>query len=135
MPRKPKAKNALSANQPIAYLAMKDFRGASYYAAMLCAMQSKTDIVTASYFEATPVKEFCGIFNVGEMRVSIKNSATVLPTKGFYAFKYFNSLYRMGGEVAVDCDNGDLQITAAAGNGAGGLMKKLPRATAKTLSL
>ena len=111
-----------SLNQPIAYHAMKDFRGASYYAAMLCAMQSKTDIFTASYFEATPVKEFCGIFNVGEMRVSIKNSATVVPTKGFYAFKYFNSLYRMGNEVTVDCNDDAIQVTAATGVIGNGLM-------------
>ena len=111
-----------SLNQPIAYTAMKDFRGASYYAAMLCAMQNKTDIWTASYFEATPVKEFCGIFNVGEMRVSIKNGATILPTKGFYAFKYFNSLYRLGSEVKADCDNDDLQITAATGADGNGLL-------------
>ena len=109
-------------NQPIAYHAMKDFRGASYYAAMLCALQSKTDIFTASYFEATPVKEFCGIFNVGEMRVSIKNSTTVVPTKGFYAFKYFNNLYRMGSEVAVDCNNDVVQVLAATGECGNGLM-------------
>jgi len=109
-------------NQPLYYPAMKDYRGACYYAAMLCAMQSKTDIAGATYFEAAPVKEFCGIFNVGEMRVSIRNSACVVPTKGFYAFKSFNSLYRMGEEVAVNCDNEDIQVLAAKGDCGNGLL-------------
>ena len=109
-------------NQPLYYPAMTDPRGACYYAAMLCAMHSETDIAGAAYFEATPVKEFCGIFNVREMRVSIRNGATMEPTKGFYAFKSFNSLYRMGEEVAVCCDNESIHVLAAAGDCGHGMM-------------
>ena len=109
-------------NQPLYYPAMKDHRGACYYAAMLCAMQSETDIAGAAYFEATPVKEFCGIFNVREMRVSIRNGATMEPTKGFYAFKSFNFLYRMGEEVPVCCDNESIHVLAAAGDCGHGMM-------------
>ena len=82
---------------------------------MLCAMQNETDMTAAAYFEADVVKEFCGIFNVKEMRVSIRNAATVEPTKGFYAFKAFNSLYRMGEQVFHECDTKALWVTAAAG--------------------
>ena len=109
-------------NQPLYYPAMKDHRGACYYAAMLCAMQSETDMAGAAYFEAAPVKEFCGIFNVKEMRVSIHNGATLEPTKGFYAFKSFNALYRMGEEVAVSCDNKDIYVLAAKGDCGNGLL-------------
>ena len=103
-------------NQPIYYPAMKDHRGACYYAAMLCAMQSMSDIATANYFEANVAKEFCGIFNVKEMRVSIRNGTTMTPTKGFYAFKAFGDLYRMGGEAALNCDTPVLYATAATGD-------------------
>ena len=101
--------------QPAYYPAMKDHRGAAYNAAMLCAMQNETDMTVAAYFEADVVKEFCGIFNVKEMRVSIRNAASVEPTKGFYAFKAFNSLYRMGEQVFHECDTKALWVTAAAG--------------------
>ena len=101
--------------QPLYYPAMKDHRGAAFYAAMLCAMQNETDLTSAAYFEADIVKEFCGIFNVKEMRISIVHPATVEPTKGFYAFKAFNSLYRMGEQVTHNCDNTALRVTAAAG--------------------
>lgn len=102
-------------NQPIYYRAMKDHRGACYYAAMLAAFQTKTDLEAANYFEATPVKEFCGIFDVREMRVSIRDGASVQPTKGFYAFKAFNALYRMGTEVEVGSDHPTLEAVAATG--------------------
>ena len=101
--------------QPTYYPAMKDHRGAAFYAAVLCAMQNETDLTAAAYFEADVVKEFCGIFNVKEMRINIRHAATVEPTKGFYAFKAFNSLYRMGEQVAHECDTPALWVTAAAG--------------------
>jgi hypothetical protein len=41
--------------------------------------------------------------------------ATVKPTKGFYAFKRFNTLYRLGEQVALTCDEERLYATAAAG--------------------
>ena len=108
--------------QPTFYPAMKDHRGAAFYAAVLCAMQNETDLTAAAYFEADVVKEFCGIFNVREMRISIRNGATVEPTKGFYAFKAFNSLYRMGEQVAHTCDTPTLWVTAAAGECGNGIL-------------
>lgn len=108
--------------QPSAYPAMKDHRGAAFYAAMLAALQHDSDVAVAAYFEAYPIKEFCGIFNIQEMRVSIRNSASMAPTKGFYAFKAFNSLYRMGEEVALTCDDPALHAAAAAGECGEGLL-------------
>ena len=109
-------------NQPLYYPAMKDHRGACYYAAMLCAMQSMTDLSGAAYFEATPIKEFCGIFNIKEMRVSLRHGATMEPTKGFYAFKSFHALYRMGEEAELACDNPDIYALAATGVCGNGLL-------------
>ena len=109
--------------QPTFYPAMKDHRGAAFYAAVLCALQKNTDLTLAHYFEADVVKEFCGIFNVKEMRISITNPAILKPTKGFYAFKSFNLLYRMGTEVeAVIDDIPEVYATAASGECGNGVL-------------
>ena len=100
--------------QPLYYPAMKDHRGAAFYGTMLCAMQRYTDLTLAHYFEADVVKEFCGIFDVEEMRVSITNPAKLKPTKGFYAFKYFNMLYRMGNEAEISENEQDTVYALAA---------------------
>ncbi|MBQ8356915.1 MAG: hypothetical protein IJX39_03805 [Clostridia bacterium] len=115
------------ANQAESYRAMKDHRGASFYAATLCALQEQTDVTIATQFEADVVKEFCGVFNVKNMCVGGLSSgsarlAELEPTKGFYAFKSFNSLYRMGDSVTLHCDHDDIFATAAAGECGNGVL-------------
>ena len=109
--------------QPTFYPAMKDHRGGAFYAAVLCALQKKTDMTLAHYFEADVVKEFCGIFDVKEMRISITRPATLKPTKSFYAFKSFNLLYRMGMEVETsECDVPEFYALAASGDCGNGIL-------------
>ena len=129
-------------NQRHAYPAMKDHRGAAFYAGTLCALQEKTDVAIATNFEADIVKEFCGIFNVDGMCIGGLTKgedyfATVTPTPGFYAFKSFNSLYRLGEQVALSCDNERLFATAAAGeDGVGTMVANVSdEATEVTLTL
>jgi chromate transporter len=107
-------------NQAPAYPAMKDHRGAACYAGVLCGLQEQSDVAAGAYFEADVVKEFCGIFDVdgmciGGLTKGEEYFATVKPTKGFYAFKRFNTLYRLGEQVALSCDEDRLYATAAAG--------------------
>ena len=116
-------------NQAESYRAMKDHRGASFYAAVLCALQEQSDVAIATQFEADVVKEFCGVFNVKNMCVGglLANGgkgkfAELEPTKGFYAFKAFNSLYRMGNSVALTCNNEKVLATAATGECGNGIL-------------
>ena len=127
-------------NQAPSYPAMKDERGASFYASTLCALQEKTDVAVATNFEADVVKEFCGLFDVDQMCIGglTKGSdyfATVKPTKGFYAFKAFNLLYRMGDQVALSCDNDEICATAASGENGIGLLVSNHGDTEQTVQL
>jgi hypothetical protein len=113
--------------QPTFYPAMKDHRGAAFYASVLAALQTQTDMTLAHYFEADVVKEFCGIFDVDGMCIGGLTDgeayfATVKPTKGFYAFKRFNTLYRLGEQVALCGDDMPVYATAAAGADGVGVM-------------
>lgn len=116
-------------NQAESYRAMKDHRGASFYAGVLCVLQEQTDVCIATQFEADVVKEFCGVFNVKNMCVGGLLSdggkgkfAELEPTKGFYAFKRFHSLYRMGNSVALSCDSDGVFVTAATGECGNGVL-------------
>ena len=89
-------------DQPDSYIAMKNEVGASFYAAVLADLQAKTRVGVACLFEADVVKEFCGLFNVGEMWIGNHGrKASMAKTKGFYAFKAYNELYRLGEEIPV----------------------------------
>lgn len=105
------------ANQAESYRRMKTHVGAAYYAAVLCAMQQETNIQVGCYFEADVVKEFCGIFETTEMCISRHGKATVGPTKGFYAFKAFNELYKLGEAVTVTRSDANVFACAARGKG------------------
>ena len=114
-------------NQAESYRAMKDQRGASFYAGVLCVLQERSDVCIATQFEADVVKEFCGIFNVKDMCVGgltygSAKLAELAPTKGFYAFKSFNLLYRMQNSVTSCSDNDAVFVTAAAGEEGVGLL-------------
>ena len=114
-------------NQRHAYPAMKDHRGAAFYAGVLCALQEHSDVAVGAYFEADVVKEFCGIFDVDGMCIGGLTDgeaffATVKPTKGFYAFKRFNTLYRLGEQVTLSGDDKPVYATAAAGAEGVGVM-------------
>ncbi|MBE6609899.1 MAG: hypothetical protein E7634_04455 [Ruminococcaceae bacterium] len=99
-------------DQSDSYVTLKSHVGAAFCGASLCAMQTRTDIDAAAYFEADVVKEWCGIFEVDEMSIGSKK-ATVKPLKPFYAFKAFNELYKLGYEKRVFCDTENIYACAA----------------------
>lgn len=103
-------------DQSDSYHIIKNHIGAAFCGAVLCAMQTKTSIDVATYFEADVVKEWCGLFTVDKMSIG-KTKASVAPLKPFYAFKAFNELYKLKNEVALDCEDQNIQV-AAASNGA-----------------
>ena len=100
-------------DQADSYPIIKNHIGAAFCGAMLCAMQAKTNIALATYFEADVVKEWCGLFDVDKMSIGA-TKATVRPLKPFYAFKAFNELYKMKHAVAVSCDAENIYACAAA---------------------
>ncbi|MBE6596986.1 MAG: hypothetical protein E7641_04865 [Ruminococcaceae bacterium] len=95
---------------------LKNHIGASFCAGVLCALQTETDVVVGTYFEADIVKEWCGIFEVEEMSLG-QFKAHVRPLKPFYAFKMFNELYKLGEAVEITSDNQRYVKVAAAKNG------------------
>ncbi len=94
------------------YPTIKNHVGASYCAAVLCSMQTKTDIDAAMYFEADVIKEWCGLFEVTHMAIA-RQKAIVGPLKPFFSFKAFNALYSAGNEIDVCCSNEGLYACAA----------------------
>ena len=109
-------------NQPDSYVKLKNHIGAAQAAASLAAMQSRTSIQVACYFEADVVKEWCGLYEVDRMSIGAHGKATVRPLKPFYAFKFFNALYQMGEAVPATISGDALYACAAKGNGRGGLL-------------
>jgi hypothetical protein len=99
-------------DQSDSYHIIKNHIGAAFCGAVLCAMQTKTSIDVATYFEADVVKEWCGLFTVDKMSIG-KTKASVAPLKPFYAFKAFNELYKLKNEVALDCEDQNIQVAAA----------------------
>ena len=99
-------------DQADSYVTLKNHVGAAFCGASLCAMQTRTDVDVATYFEADVTKEWCGIFAVDKMSIGAKK-ATVKPLKPFYAFKAFNELYKLGGEKKVRCDTENVYTCAA----------------------
>ena len=99
-------------DQPQYYVKLKQHYGAAYCAAVLCYLQQKTNVAVATYFEADVVKEWCGPFEVTAMRIS-RARADVGPLKPFYAFKYFNELYKLGPAVDVETDAKSVYACAA----------------------
>ncbi len=126
-------------NRAESYRIMKDERGAAFYAAALAALQERSDVSIATNFESDVVKEYCGIFDVDEMCIGGFTKgpdflATVKPTKGFYAFKMFNLLYRLGDQVALTTDDESVYATAAAGDDGVGVLAANASSEAKTVA-
>ena len=121
-------------NQAASYVKLKNHIGAAHAAASLAAMQSRTNIEVACYFEADVVKEWCGLFDVDQMSISHRK-ATVRPLKPFYAFKAFNALYRMGEALPALTEGKELYAAAARGNGNVGVLVANYDAEATDLAL
>ena len=76
-------------------------KGAAFTAACMCGFQNDTSVDMLMYYDARPSK-FNGLFDY----------YTNEPLKGYYPFKMFDVLYRMG--EACKCEKEDSDIYAAA---------------------
>ena len=94
------------------YPIIKNHIGAAFCAAVLCSMQTKTDIEAAMYFEADVIKEWCGLFEVTHMAIG-RQKAIVGPLKPYYSFKIFNALYSMKNEIEMEIDGKGIYACAA----------------------
>lgn len=77
-------------------------KGAAYTAACMCAAQ-QSSIDMLMYYDARLDTAMNGMFNLYTLR----------PLKGYYPFKMFNTLYRMGVSVQCETDSEDVYAVAA----------------------
>ena len=80
---------------------MLSIKGAAFYAACMLGGQNDTEIDMLMYYDARPSR-YNGIFEY----------YTGAPLKGYYAFKMFNTLYKLGN--ACNCEYEEDNIYAAA---------------------
>lgn len=89
-------------NAKVAYFStMGTEVGAAFCAAVMTVFQKGPNDI-ACYYDAQPTNLWCGIFD----RYGV-------PTKSYYAFLYFNGLYRLGQWVTADTDAPDVRCLAA----------------------
>ena len=90
--------------------AEKGLKGASFVSAVMAVCQdSPLDMLM--YYDARP----CGMNGMFD-------TDFLTPLKGYYPFKMFGELYRMGGFVRPEYTDTPIYCTAAAGNGVAGVM-------------
>lgn len=102
---------------PQAYSVIQSERGAAFDAGMLCALQnSPCDIAT--YYDAQLCMDasWDGLFAPSKQTVH-GHAGIVEPKKGYYSFKAFNELRRLGTQVKADIEAGSVYVCAAAGDG------------------
>ena len=80
--------NCIFGTSPDMWDMMKETPGATFVAAAFCLMQ-RSSIDKAMYYDAFPMRRYCGLFYFPSLRVT--------PT--YYTFKAFNELYSLGTEV------------------------------------
>lgn len=91
--------------------AIKGIRGATFTAStMLMAQKSPLDHLM--YYDARP-SGYSGLFSTDLVCDCLKT---------YYAFTFFNTLYRLGTEVGSDSDANDLRVVAATGEGGSAVM-------------
>lgn len=93
-------------NSPTRFDDMKTAAGAAFVAAAFSVMQYGP-IDKAMYYDALPVRSYCGLYHFPSQR----------PAKPWYAFKAFNELYALGGCASASSeDDGIYPIAASDGD-------------------
>lgn len=90
--------------------AEKNEKGASFIAAAM-ALSQENELDMLMYYDARPCV-MNGMFTMD----------TFMPLKGYYPFKMFNELYKMGTAVKCASEDLDLYVCAAKGNGSHAVM-------------
>lgn len=86
---------------------IKGLKGAAFTSACMCAAQNSGMIDMLMYYDARPEKIYNGLFD----------SNTLLPLKGYYVFKMFSELYKLGKQTSCISDDKDVYALSAAGKG------------------
>ena len=90
-------------SDPLHYIrVIKGLKGASFNCAVMCEMQTNSDVDALMYYDARVEKIWNGLFD----------SDTLLPIKGYYSFRAFGEVYQTKEAVRLACD--DTQIYACA---------------------
>ena len=80
-------------------------KGAAFSAACMCGCQNNTAIDMLMYYDARPCR-YNGLFDF----------YTNAPLKGYYSFKMFNELYKLGGACKCSTDAENIYVCAAKGD-------------------
>ncbi len=98
------------------YQMIRTHVGAAFDAAVMCDCQhSPCDILTFYDAQGRMCGSWNGLFDLGIMTVHGK-PAVMNKRKGFYSFKAFGELYRLGTEVKAEIGEGSLHVCAAKGD-------------------
>ena len=84
---------------------IKSMKGAAFTAACMSEAQNRGLTDMLMYYDARVDKIYNGMFS----------SDTMEPLKGYYPFKMFSVLYRLGTQVKAECESGNIYVTAGKG--------------------
>ena len=82
---------------------IKGLKGAAYDFAFMAVGQNSPYLDMMMYYDARPDKEYNGLWD----------SHFMLPLKGYYAFDFYSTLYQLGNQAKIECDDADLYALAA----------------------
>lgn len=82
---------------------IKGLKGAAYDFAFMAVGQNSPYLDMMMYYDARPDKEYNGLWD----------SHFMLPLKGYYAFDFYSTLYQLGNQAKIECDDADLYAIAA----------------------
>ena len=82
---------------------IKGLKGAAYDFAFMAVGQNSPYLDMMMYYDARPDKEYNGLWD----------SHFMLPLKGYYAFDFYSTLYQLGTQTAIECEDSDLYALAA----------------------
>ncbi len=83
--------------------AIHGMKGAAFVAATMCAVQNGGNLDMLMYYDCRQRTPWNGMFDF----------YTLKPLKGYYPFKMFSTLYKLGTQVRSECDDGDVIVTSA----------------------
>lgn len=81
-------------------------KGAAYVAATMCAVQNSGNLDMLMYYDARQATIWNGMFDF----------YTHKPLKGYYPFKMFSTLYKLGNQTKCESDDRDIIATSATDN-------------------
>ena len=97
-----------------AWEVIQSLKGAIFNAAVMIDLQNSTcDIATYYDAQLTFHKWWCGLFGRGASDTFFDGAEPVVAKKGYYPFKAFGALYRLGNQVKAETESGTVHVLAA----------------------